>query len=255
MSDSPQFKFKISNTLFMLAGVAICLSLANWQMGRIEEKKQKQRDYESMQEAQPWNLNTLEVERLQTLSEHPWQPVSLEGEFLREYSFFLDSQVYKGKPGYNYIVPLKLKNNGLLALINLGWLSAGNDRSKVPAFPEINIEQPLRGHLAFPKAAMPGFEQTATDNKVKLFIDLSFLEKNIGGDFLPMLIKLDESMEGGLPREWPEYQAKVKMHKFYVIHWLVVAALCVVIYLYRGFKTERYRLLPTNTKKETALNE
>ena len=216
------FQFKAINTVLLLIVVGVSLSLAYWQFQRITEKEELQRAHEQLKLSEPWKLNSLKAEEFERLTEHFWQPVSAQGQFLREFAFFLDSQVFQGKPGYHYIVPLKLDDHEHAVLINLGWLPAGN-RQKLPEFPNITTPQPIVGQLASPKKAMPGFEQFDPTSKTQLFINIEQLSDRIGHPLLPMIVQLNTDAKGSLKREWPAFKANVKMHQFYVFHWLAVA--------------------------------
>lgn len=232
----PSFNPSLASTVLVIICVLVSLSLAHWQSGRIDEKKALQAHYEQMLKAEALNLNTLSSDQFQTLAGQEWKKVSVSGEFLEKYQFLLDSQVYQGKPGYNVIVPLKISGSNQHILINRGWIAAGQNRNQIPTIPAISEQQPIRGFLARPKTLMPGFEQENISEKVQLFINMPALSDRISAPLAPMLIQLDERALGPLPREWPKYQAKIEMHEFYVLHWLIVALLSILIYIYFAFK-------------------
>ncbi len=232
-----RFQFKLINTLVMLVGVSVCLYLAYWQAGRVAEKTLLQARHDALLHATPWRLNDIDEASLANLTEHAWQPVSVEGVFLPQYAFFLDSQVYQGKAGYHYIVPLHIPDNNTVILVNLGWISAGADRQQLPEFPEITTPQPITGQLAKPRAAMARFQQHS-DAALQLFINFEALSARIAAAekstfvILPMILQLDEQASGGLPRAWPKFDANIAMHEFYVAHWLIAALLIVLLYVY-----------------------
>jgi len=214
--------------------IVICLSLAYWQSGRIEEKQALQLHYDTMLSEAALNLN--DISDFETLANMTWQPVRVHGEFLKPYQFLLDSQVYQGKPGYHVIAPLRIDGSDHIILVNRGWIAAGNNRRDIPNIAEITETQPIQGQLAKPKSTMPGFENTDISDPVQLFINLEALSVRIGAPIAPMLIQLDVRATGSLPREWPKYDAKIEMHEFYVIHWLIAAFLSVLLYVYFAYK-------------------
>lgn len=243
-NDSRDFKPSLVSTLIMLVALIVSCFLAYWQNGRIDEKRALQAQYSAMLSAPALSLNKLIESDYplldeQQLLEKQWQRVSVKGQFLEEFQFLLDSQVFKGKPGYNAIIPLRIENTEHIVLINRGWIPAGENREQIPKIPPLTETQPIFGQLAKPKTASPGFQETSIDNKVQLFINLAALSDKIGSPLLPMIIQLDERTIGPLPRKWPEYQAKVEMHEFYVLHWLVVALLSLFIYIYFAFKPKQ----------------
>jgi len=237
-SSSLQFKPSLISTLLVIVFVLVSLSLAYWQNTRIAEKKANLELFNTMMKTEALNLNSLSSKEIENLAGKSWQKVTVSGDFLEEYQFLLDSQVYKGKPGYNAIVPVKIHNSELVILVNRGWIAAGADRNKIPEIPALTEQQPLQGQLAHPKLAMAGFEQQSVNEKVQLFINMAALSDRIAAPLAPMLLQLDERALGPLPREWPAYQAKVAMHEFYVMHWLVVALFSILLYLYFAFKTK-----------------
>ncbi len=239
MSDSRPFHFKWPNTLLMIIVVMVSLSLSFWQYHRVLEKQQLAADYQRMLKGEPRPLNSLAPEEYAQLSQQAWQRVSANGEFLEDFAFFLDSQVYHGRPGYHYLVPLALSGSQEVILVNLGWLAAGANRQQIPAFPEINVTQPVIGQLSSPRTVTPGFVEQDNNDAVHLFINLSKLAEKLERPIAPMIILLDEEAQGGLPRSWPAFDAKVGMHEFYVAHWLFVAAFAILLYIYFGFKTPK----------------
>lgn len=238
-TQKPTFKPSLISTLVVIIVVLVSLFLAHWQSGRIDEKKALQTRYESMLKAPALDLNTLNNQAFLALAEQEWQKVRVSGEFLEEYQLLLDSQVYQGKPGYHVIVPLHITGSDYHILVNRGWIAAGDNRNRLPTLPALTEHQPIQGNLAKPKTLMPGFEAQNLAEKVQLFINLPALSDRIGAPLAPMLIQLDERALGPLPREWPKYQAKIEMHEFYVLHWLIVALLSILIYVYFGFKTKK----------------
>lgn len=239
MSDLRSFHFKWSNTLLMIVVVTVSLVLSHWQYKRVEEKKLLMTDYHEMLVAEPIKLNTLSASEFDQLNQQPWQRVSAEGEFLDEFAFFLDSQVHRGRPGYHYLVPLALAGSEQSILVNLGWLAAGTNRQEIPEFPAINLNQPVIGQLSSPRTVTPGFVEQNNDSKVQLFINISKLSEDIKRPLAPMVLLLDEQAQGGLPRAWPAFDAKIGMHQFYVIHWLFVAIASILLYIYFGYRAPK----------------
>ena len=220
----------------MIIVVMVSLSLSHWQYNRVTEKQQLMADYQRMMKSDPRPLNSLSSDEYSQLSQQAWQRVSAEGEFLKDFAFFLDSQVYHGRPGYNFLVPLALSGSQEVILVNLGWLAAGADRQQIPAFPEINVTQPVIGQLSSPRTVTPGFVEQNNNESVHLFINIHKLAEKLNRPVAPMIILLDEKAQGGLPRSWPTFNAKVGMHEFYVAHWLFVAAFAILLYIYFGYK-------------------
>lgn len=165
-----------------------------------------------------------------------WQPVLAEGACQNEKQFLLDSQVFQGKPGYHVICPFKLGQSDWIVLVNRGWLAAGSDRQKLPLIPPMDATE-IKGQMSKLKTAMPGFEYAENpENKIHLFINIEQLSAQIGAPILPMMLLLDEYAADSLDRDWPEFEPKIKMHQFYVAHWLIVALVSILVYLYFAFK-------------------
>lgn len=236
-----QFQPSAISILLMLIVVVVSLALSYWQNGRIDEKKGLQLNYERMLKADPLYLNSLKSEDFQGLIDKKWQPISVSGRFLPEYQFLLDSQVYEGKPGYNAIAPLLIDNSDTVILVNRGWIEAGSDRLQIPPIPAFTEKMPIRGQLTHPKLAMPGFNAQNINEPVQLFVDMQALSDRIGAPLAPMVIQLDERSIGPLPRKWSKYEANIKMHEFYVMHWLVVALLSILLFIYFAYKPKKIK--------------
>lgn len=234
----PATKFQpspIGTLIFLISFVIFCY-LAYWQQNRVEEKTELALHYQTLKTAKPFDLN-----HTQSVSGIPLnvrQPVSAVGTYLASEQFLLDSQVYKGKPGYHVITPLKILGQDFIVLVNRGWVSAGGNRLILPEISIPTQELNIRGHFAKPKQVLKSFQQDDLSNKsqTRLAIDIQQISDSMGAPVLPLIIHLQNESGDPLKRDWPEYNAKVEMHEFYVIHWLAVAAASIGIYLYYSFK-------------------
>lgn len=219
--------------------VTFSCSLAWWQYQRINEKKALQIQYQQQQSGNVISLNDFVANSEELSIELPlWQPVLAEGEYLIDFQFLLDSQVFQGKPGYHVICPFKLKDSEWIVLVNRGWLAAGSDRQLLPLIPA-TAQSRITGQMSKIKSAMPGFEYPQTEgSKLQLFINIDQIAKQTISPVLPMMLLLDEYSADPLQREWPKFDAKIGMHQFYVAHWLIVALASILVYLYFAFKAK-----------------
>ena len=90
--------------LLAAGGCAAGIALGNWQSGRAAEKR-------ALAAAQA--------------------PVTLRGSFDARYTVFADNKLYRGRPGYHVVQPLRLAE-GKHVLVNRGWVAAGASRAQLP---------------------------------------------------------------------------------------------------------------------------
>ena len=75
-----------------------------------------------------------------------WTPLLTvtRSPFVPQFTILLDNKVYRGRPGYFVVTPLRLSGSSVHVLVNRGWIAAGARRADLPSVPtpaeEIEIE-------------------------------------------------------------------------------------------------------------------
>ena len=199
------------SVLLATLGCAAGIALGNWQKERASEKR-------ALADA--------------------LKPVSLKGEFLPNYTLYLDNKTYRGKPGYHVVQPLRMAD-GRQVLVKRGWLPAGATRAQLPAVRTPAGPVSLEGLRLdrLPRAFEPAGAkregtvwQNASIDEVAAWSGLA-LER--------WLLEQHSGLEDGLVRDWPRAGAGVEIHQSYALQWYSLAVLSVVLFFVLNIKREK----------------
>ena len=198
--------------LLAAIGCAAGIALGNWQSGRAAEKRALA--------ATPANL-------------------TLRGEFVPKYTVFLDNKLYRGRPGYHVVQPLRLAG-GKHVLVNRGWIAAGASREQLPEVRTPAGEVTLSGvrleHFArayVPAAANP-------QGNVWQNVAVAPFAAWSGLALEAWVLEQHSALDDGLVRDWPALDLGVEMHEAYALQWYSLAALSAVLLLVLNLKRGRH---------------
>ena len=105
--------------LFARAGV--------WQLDRAEETRVLLGAFDKGAETTP----IVGVPGDEAIDKARYRSITLSGRYLPERQVLLDSIVYDGTAGYQVLTPFD--SDGIVVLVNRGWVDDGGDRSILPA--------------------------------------------------------------------------------------------------------------------------
>jgi surfeit locus 1 family protein len=192
---------------------AACLAfiaLGNWQTRRAEEKRTLAADLEKKR-------------------------VNVAGEFLPQYTVLLDNKLRKGRPGYEVVTPLKLRDSRQHVLVNRGWIAASATRERLP-----EVRTPL-GEVRIEGIALErlphALELKETGRaKVRQNLDIADFGRQTGLELQPGVIEQHAGPDDGLLREWPRADARVATHESYALQWYSFAALAIALVTVLSFR-------------------
>jgi surfeit locus 1 family protein len=189
--------------LLAVIGCAAGIALGNWQTGRAAEKR------------------ALAAALVQ---------VTLHGAFVPKYTVLLDNKVYRGRPGYQVVQPLRLAG-GTHVLVNRGWVAAGASRERLPEVRtpagEISLTGVRLEHFARAYEPAP----VNPEGKVWQNVAAGQFAAWSGLALEPWVIEQHSALDDGLVRDWPRPDLGVEMHESYALQWYSLAALSVILLL------------------------
>jgi surfeit locus 1 family protein len=153
---------------------------------------------------------------------------SLRGAFDPKHTVLLDNKLYRGRPGYQVVQPLRL-GDGRHVLVNRGWAPAGATRAQLPEVRtpggEVSLEGLRMDHL--PRA----YETAGTKHEGRVWQNIPIKEFAAwsGLALEPYVIEQHSALDDGLVRDWPRADAGVAMHESYALQWYSLAALSIVL--------------------------
>lgn len=212
------------------------VQLGNWQLSRAQEKESRQE-----------RLDRLSQEPAITLPDHPvkledfqYRQVEARGEYVPEYTIYLDNKIYKGIAGYQIVAPLRIGNSEMHVLVNRGWIAATRDRSKLPevATPGGRIVVSGIGTTAMQKTLELSPDQIS--GQVWENLDLERYRSSTGLKLQPVMILQRDQTNDGLVREWTRPDSGSAKNIGYAFQWFEMALAVLIIYLVLSVKRERY---------------
>ena len=111
--------------------VVVCaamVSLGNWQTGRAEEKRGLAERFDLARRAAPAAVPAAPA----PVAALAFKRLAAKGEFVPRFTVLLDNKVYRGRPGYFVVTPLRIAGGTTHVLVNRGWIPAGARREDLP---------------------------------------------------------------------------------------------------------------------------
>lgn len=219
--------------LLTLVGVAFLASLGFWQLHRAEEKRailQKE-----AQQAEKAPIAWKPGDKLPATFER----ITLSGTFLPDI-FLLDNQHGKNHQfGFHVISPMLVSDDAVV-LVDRGWISAGQNRQKLPTIQTPNHALTLQGiawypHL-LPWALGPLYEEKGTGLIIVEHVDTEMIGGLLQKKLYPFIMRLHKTEKYGFEREWMLVSMSPERHQAYAVQWFAMAVVLVFIYAGLNFR-------------------
>ena len=198
-----------------MAGCAAGIALGNWQTERALQKRAAGASVEQ---------------------------IALRGEFDPKYIIYMDNKVYRGRPGYYIVQPLRIAG-GKHVLVNRGWAPAGATRDQLPEIRTPAGDIALSGVRLqrFAQAyAPPGFANTAKpEGRVWQNVTREQFSDWSGLALEPYVIEQHSAADDGLVRDWPQAGIGAEKNESYSLQWYALAALSVALFLVLNIRREK----------------
>lgn len=240
---SARFCFR-GRWIALIATLIVAISatwLGQWQTRRGDEKQAIQARIRA-RAAAPAIVMDDSVGHLDS-AQGEYRRARLRGQFLSDWTIYLDNRPYQGRPGLYVLTPFKIAESKSSVIIERGWIPRDlSDRSKLPVVltpqGEVEIEGVLRlsaGHLlqlGSPEPIRPG---AMLQN-----LDIAAFDKASGISLLPFVIEQQadaRNLGDGLVRDWPSASLGIERHRGYAIQWYALAMMAVIFFVVTGFRS------------------
>lgn len=205
-------------------------ALGFWQLGRAQEKRELQSQYDRRATEPPIPLGN----DVRPAAELQFFRVQARGQYDAEYEVLWDNRIHHGVAGYHVITPFRIAGGDTRVLVNRGWVPMGPDRDHPPAI------DPPRGTVTITGVAVvprPEFTLGQLDPLSRTHVtvwqelDLARYAKKVDWPLQPILVLLDSQSPGGYVREWARLDTGVAMHEGYAFQWFMLAGTTLVVYV------------------------
>jgi len=217
------------------------VSLGLWQLDRAEQKRALIAHYEQRTADLPVRLVGTQRDTVAMLNRR----VAATGRYDSAHQILLDNQVYRGRPGYFALTPLRLSGSEMRVLVNRGWVPLGQSRAILPDLRVTEevislagvVHQPSAPPLALddPGDAAPGWP------KVVQRVDLEALGQRLNASLLPYTLRLAPDQDHGYVRVWETQYSRTppEKHQAYAVQWFGLALVLLILFV--GLNTRRVR--------------
>ncbi len=220
------------------------LWLGNWQLDRAALKVSLQQAAETASEAKSIPLSA--VDNMTTASDS-YRRVSLTGRFDGKRQFLWDNRTYKGRAGFEVIVPFQVES-GSWVLVNRGWTAPGSSRAVLPevALPVSRQDVIIEGFLSRPSKGFASGDAVAVEGswpRLLQFFDYDAIAQALGAPVISTVVQAQSLSADGLdttvPTPGPEWlianwqpaASGPAKHYGYAFQWFAMAIALSILFV------------------------
>ncbi|MEX0730301.1 MAG: SURF1 family protein [Aquisalimonadaceae bacterium] len=221
-------------TLATLLTLPILVLLGFWQLDRAEQKEQALAAFDARALSPALVLNRDNPDPEGDL----FRLAEARGRYDTHHQFLLDNQTRNRQVGYQVLTPFRLEGRKAAVLVDRGWVRSESMRADLPSVPAPGDVTTVSGHLDQGPATgirLGGIADGEQGWPLRVqYVDYEELEARLDYPLMPVVLRLDESAEGGYLRSWrPEHPAGFgpERNRGYAFQWFGLAATLAIIYI------------------------
>jgi surfeit locus 1 family protein len=231
-----RFRPRWWGAVLAVSACVLTVSLGHWQTGRAEEKRALAERFEEAARVPPTPVPSVAANADGLV----FKRLIVTGQFLPQFTVLLDNKVYRGRPGYFVITPLRIAAGPMHVLVNRGWTAAGKRREDLPSIATPPGEVTLEGlgleHA--PRVFSPG--KGTPEGRVWQGLVLEQFASWSGLPLQPVFLEQQSDLRDGLVRDWPKPDFGIDRHTSYAMQWYLIAALSVVLFFSLSIVRDRH---------------
>ncbi|MCE3603433.1 SURF1 family protein [Massilia sp. P8910] len=232
-----RFRFRAIPFVATVLLVALGIALGRWQDGRAAEKIAQQELLRTRAGGAALALGA-QVLAPETVE---LSPVTVTGEFVRDWPLFLNNRPQQGKVGFYLVMPLRIAGTNMHVLVARGWLPRyTGEFDRLPDF-DTPIGTVTVTGLA--RASMGHVMQLGTPTPVA---PKAIVQNLAPADFAqasglavqPFFLQQGGPAPAGdkLARDWPAPSLTVAKHQGYAFQWYALAVMALLFFVITGFR-------------------
>lgn len=222
-----RFQPRLAVSLAALAGVAVTLALASWQLSRAQEKKELAARLGALAKDPPVALPAAEVAAGDVL----WRRVTVRGRFEPRHAVFIDNRVRQGIAGYHVVMPLAIGGGNRYVLVNRGWVARSAERARLPEVRTPGATVEITGLAVVPSTRFLELSTRTVEGKVWQNLTLERYRQAVPIALQPVVVQQESALDDGLIREWDPPDFGIKTHHGYAFQWFALAVTILIFYL------------------------
>lgn len=235
-----------SVTAAAVVGVGLTCALGFWQLDRAAQKEALHTAIEARA-----LLPALDAADLAGLVDAPalaaqvQRPVVLQGQWLPQYTVFLDNRQMQARPGFFVVTPLQLAGRSEVVLVQRGWIARNfQQRTQLPAFETPSGTVQVSGRVVAPPSKLFEFSGSPAvqgASRIRQNLDLPAFRIETGLPLANATVLQTGSASEGLQRDWSAVQVGVEKNYGYAFQWFGLSSLIAILYVW-------FQLVPRFTR-------
>ncbi|MBX9868911.1 MAG: SURF1 family protein [Burkholderiaceae bacterium] len=232
------FRLRLIPLIACLALTILGVILGQWQLGRAAEKEAIEVALKEQEKRPPIDLLTAQklVDQGEDLS---YRRVQLQGNFIRDWVFYLDNRPLHGVAGFYVLMPFKVAGSEHVILVARGWQARNPvNRTALPSLlmpqESVNIEGHLRPHLA--RVMQLGQAEKLKTNAIVQNLQIAEVEQATGMKLFHFMLEQDSDLKDGLDRDWPKPSAGADKHRAYAFQWFGLSIMTIIFFVVTGLR-------------------
>jgi surfeit locus 1 family protein len=212
-------------TIAALAVLTLTASLGNWQLRRADEKRGLQARMDAAASQAPAQVAAVPIDAASL----DGLKVRVRGEWVPEYTVFIDNRTHKGVAGFHVATPVRIEGSSMHLLVLRGWIARNpSDRTALPSVPVqpgvIEVSglgmARIEKVLELKESPPPGPGERLWQN-----LDFERFATWSGLTLQPLLLRQVAAVDATdtLIREWPRAGSDVDKHLGYAFQWFGMA--------------------------------
>lgn len=219
-----------------IAGIAIAVSLGNWQLGRAAGKLELQERFDALAAQPPIFVGTAELEA----ADVDLRRVEARGIFEPQHTIFVDNRTRRGVPGFHVVTPLRIEGGERHVLVNRGWVPWNPQRSRLPEVRTPDGAVTVTGIALIPARRTLELSDKVIEGRIWQNVTVErYREAFPSLSIQPFMIRQHNVVEDGLVREWESPDFGVDKHYGYAFQWYALAVTILVFYAVTRFRRNR----------------
>jgi surfeit locus 1 family protein len=225
-----KFKPGTKITIFFIFFSIVFIGLGVWQVERGQSKSKILQAYNSAGEKDPQEIQD---------NSNKWQRVSIEGKFDGKNQILIDNVIHKGIAGYKVLTPFISNNIDKIVLVDRGWVSAGNNRSKLPDISVSESKVEVYGTLDSPELGFVLSDKLITKDwpKVSQSKNIGVLKEAFDYELFSFILIAEPTLKDSLEyiKITPTNMMPSK-HYGYALQWFTMFLALCFMYVWVGRK-------------------
>lgn len=230
-----KFRFRWIPFLAAMVAAAIGVSLGQWQTRRAAGKEAIEATLQSREANEPLLLGA----SLRQVEDVEFRRVQVQGEFVRDWTVYLDNRPYKGTAGFYVLTPLRIAGSDMHILVARGWVKRDvADRAKLPPIttPAGNVVLEGIARRGAGQVLQLGEAEPLRPGGIVQNVDASWLGYAAGLKIQPFVLEQLTDTQDGLVRDWPRPSTGVEKHRGYAFQWYALAVTALIFFVATGFR-------------------